>query len=224
MRESLKDKINKRNLSEQAVEAVKSRILSIDYEPGTRFVIDSLSAELGISFTPVRDAIRELVNQGFVVYDGNSYKVRTYSQKDIDDLFAIRTALEVLAVELATNHSRNTDIEAIRTVCGESENAISENHYEKLTNLDIEFHELITQSAGNDQLGRILHNIRERSWYIRRWIFGLHPHKPDETSAVLEHRAILERMLKRDAQGAALSMRVHMKNSEERTLNVLPPE
>lgn len=224
MRESLKGKINKRNLSEQAAEAIKSRILSIDYEPGMRFVIDSLSAELGISFTPVRDAIRELVNQGFIEYDGNSYKVRAYSQKDIDDLFAIRTALEVLAVELATKHSPAVEMEALLLVCGESANAIKENHYEKLTNLDIEFHELIVRSAGNDQLGKILHNIRERSWYIRRWVFGLHKHERDENSAVLEHRAILERMIARDTEGAALCMRAHMVNAEQRTLNMLPPE
>lgn len=224
MRESLRGKINKSNLSQQTVKAIKARILSFDYEPGRRLAIESLSEELGISFTPVRDAIRELVSQGYLDFDGNSHKVRVYSRREIDDLFAIRSSLEVLAVELAAQRSNESDLATLRSICGQSEKAIREKNNDDLTNLDIDFHESIANSARNDQLGKILTNIRERSWYIRRWVFGMHRHEQDEYYAIEEHKAILSKLIAHDVEGVALCMREHMRNSEERTLKTLPFE
>ena len=224
MRGSLRGKINKSNLSEQTVQAIKARILSFDYEPGRRIAIETLSEELGISFTPVRDAIRELVTQGYIDYDGNSHKVRVYSRREIDDLFAIRSALEVLAVELASQRLEERDLDALRSICEQSEKAMSEKNFDNLTSLDIEFHEKIANSARNDQLGKILNNIRERSWYIRRWVFGMHKHEQDEYYAVTEHKAILEKLMARDVGGVVVCMREHMRNSEDRTLRTLPDE
>ncbi len=214
--------IQKKNLSEQVADTIKSRILSLHYKPGTRFVIESLSAELGISVTPVRDGIRELVTQGFIGYDGNSYKVRTYTRAEIDDLFVIRTALEVLATQLAAKRASDEEISALRAVCARSEAAIQQGRFEALTNLDIELHEFIARCAGNEQLGRILHNIRERSWHIRRWVFGLSRHERDENSALAEHRAIIDRLAACEADAAARCMREHMENAERRTLDMLP--
>jgi DNA-binding GntR family transcriptional regulator len=69
-----------------------------------------------------------------------------------------------------------------------------------------------------------LNNIRERSWYIRRWLFGIHHHEQDEYSAVAEHKAILSKMIDGDIEGAGFCMREHMKKSAERTLKTLPLE
>ncbi|MBC7294664.1 MAG: GntR family transcriptional regulator, partial [Thermoleophilia bacterium] len=71
-------RIIRQSLSQQAGEAIKKRILSLDLPPGTRLVVDTLAEELGVSRTPVREALRELVSQGLVTYDGNSYTVTRY--------------------------------------------------------------------------------------------------------------------------------------------------
>ena len=218
MRESLRGKINKSNLSQQAFQAIKAHILSFDYEPGRRIVIESLSEELGISCTPVRDAIRELVNQGFIEYDGNTHKVRVYSRREIADLFAIRSALEALAIELVVQRADAKDLETFLSICEKSENAIKKKEYKNLTNLDIDFHVAISNAARNDQLGQILQNVRVRSWYIRRLVFELHAHENEEHFAVAEHLAIIAQVRSRSIEGAAGCMREHMRNAEERTL------
>jgi len=218
---STKYQVVKQNLSEKAVRNLKSRFLYLELKPGTRLIIEALMKEMEISFTPVREALRELVKEGLVKYNGNSYTVVKYSPKEIEDIFAIRTSLEVLAVQLVSDKITQDLIDQLKLCCYESELAIENENYSRLTELDIKFHATIAKAAGNTQLEQILNNIREKGWFIRRWVFGLRKYEESERKAIAEHNAVLKELITGNAKGLASSMQNHMEKAKERTSNAL---
>ena len=164
-------RIIRQSLSEQAADAIKSRILSLDFPPGMRLVVDSLAEELGVSRTPVREGLKALVSQGIVTYNGNSYAVTAYSRQDVENLFAIRRALEALAAFQAAQRMPAKALDDLRSLCEEGKQHIDAEDTELLITLDLRFHELIADGSGNERLVRLLDNLREQSWLIRRWGF-----------------------------------------------------
>jgi DNA-binding GntR family transcriptional regulator len=112
----------------------------------------------------------------------------------------VHSSTRKCSILLRLRRSDGKALETLRSICSDSEKAIATNAFENLTDLDIRFHETITSSSRSEQLWKILNNIRERSWYIRRWLFGIHHHEQDEYSAVAEHKAILSKMIDGDIE------------------------
>ena len=214
-------RIVRQSLSDQAANAIKSRILSLDFPPGMRLVVDSLAEELGVSRTPVREGLKILVSQGIVAYDGNSYAVTTYSRRDVEDLFAIRRALEALAASQAAQRMPASLPRELRSLCEELRHLIEVEDTESLITMDQRFHEMIAGGSGNDRLIRLLNNLREQSWLIRRWGFLPKLVEFVETVTVAEHLAIIDRLEARDSEGSARLMEEHLLRGEQRTLEWL---
>ena len=214
-------RIVRQSLSQQAAEAIKSRILSLQLPPGTRLVVDVLADELGVSRTPVREGLRALVAEGLVAYDGNTYSVPTYSRQDVEDIFAIRRSLEMLAAAQAAERMSDQALRELHQLCEEGRQRIGEDDPEFFISLDLRFHEAIAAGSHNERLIGLLQGLREQSWLIRRWGFLPKLVEYVETVTVAEHLAIVDRLEARDLQGSARLMEEHLLRGEQRTLEWL---
>ena len=214
-------RIGRQSLSQQAAEAIKARIFSLDLPPGSRLVIDDLASTLGVSRTPVREGLRELISEGLVTYDGNTYAVTTFTRPQIEDLFAIRRVLEALAASQAAQRMSPGAVEELRALVQQGANRIAAGDTEFLISSDMRFHGDIAAGANNPRLRQLLGSLREQSWMIRRWGFLKRLAEPVETATVEEHLAILERLAGHDGAGAAALMEEHLRKGERRTLEWL---
>jgi DNA-binding GntR family transcriptional regulator len=214
-------RIVRHSLSEQAAGVIKSHILSLDLPPGTRLVVDALAEQLGVSRTPVREALRALVAQGLVTYDGNTYVVTTYTRPDVEDLFAIRRALEALAVRQASQRMSSGTVGELRALCERGQGSIAVGDTEFLISMDLQFHTIISQASQNARLQGLLDGLREQCWLIRRWGFLRTLVEPVEQMTLEEHIAILERLSAGDGEGASRLMEEHLYKGEQRTLEWL---
>jgi len=214
-------RIVRQSLSEQAAEAIKARILSLDLPPGTRLVVDALAEELGVSRTPVRAGLKQLVSHGVVTYDGNTYAVTTYSRQDVEDIFMIRRSLEALAASQAAQRMPAEDLRALRKLCEEGRRRLAEGDTEFLITVDLRFHEMISSGSGNERLIKLLDQLREQSWLIRRWGFLPKLVEYVESVTVEEHLAIVERLEAGDSEQSAKLMQEHLLRGEHRTLEWL---
>ena len=158
--------IQKNSLSEQAYQTLKERILSGETPPGTRLIIEDLAVDLGISRTPVRDGLSKLISSGLVSCSG--YIVATYTSKDVKELFAIRKALEVLAIRETTKNIATDKLDRFRSQCNKTKKHIKQSEVVDsiLVQLNTNFHNLIIENFMNDRLQKILHEIHEKIWLI----------------------------------------------------------
>jgi DNA-binding GntR family transcriptional regulator len=217
MKAAKSERIARRTLSEQVAEKLKTRILSIGLEPGTRLLTDALAEELGVSRTPVREGLRELVKEGLVSYDGKSYAVKTFTRKDAEEVLSIRRALEVLAARQAGGNITDAQLRELRSLQSQSEERLKKGDVQSLVDIDFRFHEVIADASLNSQLRMLTNGLREQIFLSHRWSFD--PRQLWNTLA--EHRRILRALLARDPERAARAMGEHLERVAARTLSKL---
>lgn len=199
-------KIPRLNLSHRAGEKLKLLIMNQTLKPRTRLLVDVWADRLGVSRTPVREGLRELVNEGLVVYDGKSYFVKEFSRNEIKDIFKVRSALELLAVQEAANNISEAQLQQLRSICREAAEALPEADIDLLLSFDIRFHDLVYEASTNKLLQRITMGLREQFLLSHRWSITIELLRP----TVNDHAVILEHLEQRDAEGAAEAMQTHL--------------
>ncbi len=217
-------KIIRHSLSEQAEILIREKILSLEYEPGERLVVDKLADDLEVSRTPVREALRNLAQQGLVNYDGKIYSLFFPISGDIEEIFTIRKALEPVAAELAVNRIAPEAIDELRLLLDQHtsrEDDIS------LTEVDVHFHDVIVESAGNQRMKQILANMRYQFRLIRGWVAKRNRLEISGKANVLEidtineHRKIFDSLIAHDPESAAAAMAEHLAKGRRRVLHNL---
>ena len=208
------NRIIRSSLSEQAAQHIKSWILSLRLKPDERLIVDNLAEEFAISRTPIREGLQKLVAEGFVVYDGKSYTVMRYSREDIENLFEIRCALEVLAARQASVRRSDALLEALWSWYETWRTQQQENNIEFFISQDRRFHQLICQGAGNLKLQTLLDNLNEQCWWVIRLIYVPRLPAYKKHFSMEEHLAILNHIKNCDAEGAAHAMEKHLHRSE----------
>ncbi|NLO98213.1 MAG: GntR family transcriptional regulator [Peptococcaceae bacterium] len=195
-------------LREIVLEALRDAIVKGVLEPGERLMEIQLAEELGVSRTPVREAIRKLELEGFVVMiPRKGAYVAGVSYKDIKDVFEIRAALEGLAAGLAAEKITDDEIEQMERVL----------HYEKepatleeMVQNDTDFHALLYKASRNERLISILGNLREQIQRFRTTSLAV-PGRPKY--AIQEHRAIVDAIAKHDVEEAQSLATAHIENA-----------
>jgi DNA-binding GntR family transcriptional regulator len=215
------NRIIRSNLSEQAAQKIRAWILSLQLRPGERLIVDNLAEELETSRTPIREGLQKLVAEGLVVYDGRSYTVMEFSKLDIENLFEIRCALEVLATRQASVRMSDTQLEALRGWYEIWRTHQQEHDIESFIAQDRRFHQLIYERAGNSQLQSLLDKLNEQWWWIIRIIYAPRITAYDREFPMEEHQAILKCIENRDSDGAADAMEQHLQRSEIEMLQYL---
>ena len=208
------DRIVRRSLSEQVVERLKVRILSPGVEPGQRLLTDALAAEMGVSRTPVREGLKELVTEGLVTYDGKSYAVKIFSRRDAEEILSHPPGFGGPGGQPGrSQHHRRAAPGAARPAVP-IRRRLDKGDIQSLVEIDFRFHELIADASLNSRLRMLTNGLREQIFLSHRWSFD--PKQLVQTIA--EHGRILQALLARNPEMAAQAMGEHLVHVAERTL------
>jgi DNA-binding GntR family transcriptional regulator len=206
------------NLTEQAYQSVKRQLLNGSFPEGSKLTEEYLSSALGISKSPVREALMRLESEGLINIEARrGAYVRKFSAEEVRDLYDVRALLEVHAVSTARItpellEQMAASIERTRTNL-EAGDKLS--HIEE----DIHFHGLIARSTGNHEFGRILDNIQQKGLLCRMATFYL-----SATTAPVSHQKIYTAMRDGDIDLAKREMHEHILFVRDTLLRSLEPD
>ena len=200
----------RRPLHQEAAERLRDMIVEGELAPGERITEQSLCDHMGLSRTPLREAIKTLTSEGLIDFQPNrGASVASLSLDDIEDTFRVIGALEALAGELACANLRNDDVAEIRVM--HYQMALHRARGERLEyfNLNQKIHEKIVALSGNAVL---LETHKRLGGRIRRHRFAanLAPERWDQ--AVSEHEEMLDALDERDGRKLAEVLRRHLDN------------
>ena len=200
-------------LSASIVGTLKARIVAWEYPPEHRLTEEALCREFGVSRSPVREALRALVTNGFIRKMQNSgYAVRQLDLRDIEELYELRTAIELHVVErLARDSTGRGELDALRETW-KGIRAGPPRKGEELAQLDTRFHEALAELAGNRILLGQLRAINERLLVFRMIDFD-EPQRAESTCR--QHIKVIERIIARDPEGARAAMRRNIDDGRE---------
>jgi DNA-binding GntR family transcriptional regulator len=192
------------NLTALAYCSIKAYILREDLDEETRLTEEFLSGQLGISKSPVREALNSLHTEGLIRIEARrGAYLRRFSIQEVKDLYDLREALEVYAVGSAQLSTQV--ISELRRSTERARKHLKSN--QKLGHIeeDTKFHALIAAATGNAELCRVLANVQSQLWLCRRKTYDL------SSSTLLDaHRAIIEALDKGNRQDAQTAMRNHI--------------
>jgi DNA-binding GntR family transcriptional regulator len=200
-------------------ESLRDAIINQVLKPGERLMETELAEEMGVSRTPVREAIRKLEQEGYVVMiPRKGAYVAGLSIKDIHEVFEIRGALESLAAGLAAERATQEEIEEM-----ERNIVLEASHFEssdliKTIEVDTKFHELIFRASKNDRLLGMISNLREQVQRFRTTTLAVSGRMK---FALEEHRRIVEAIAARDVQLAQQMAKDHIESAENALLEVI---
>lgn len=195
---------------------LRHAILKGELEPGERLMEISLAQKLGVSRTPIREAIRKLELEGLVVMvPRKGAEVADITEKDLRDVLEVRTALEQLSIELAMKNMTEEDYKQLKAANEAFARDSEGDDRIKLAEADVAFHEVIYMATGNKRLIQMINNLREQMYRYR-----LEYIKDKSTHARLvdEHNMIIETMRKNDIEAGKAAIKLHVENQEENIL------
>ncbi|MDD3853582.1 MAG: GntR family transcriptional regulator [Syntrophomonadaceae bacterium] len=206
-------------LRELVLEAIREAIISGALKPRERLMEIQLAEELGVSRTPVREALRKLELEGFIVMvPRKGAYVADLTFKDIADVFEIRAALEGLAAGMAAERITEEELEEMERLLAIKAEAIAHNDMEKLIEVDTKFHEAIYQASRNERLTAIINNLREQIQRYRTTTLSF----PGRSKQSLdEHRLLVEAIQSRNSQLARQVAQEHIENAENSMIEAL---
>lgn len=192
---------------------LREAILKGEIEPGERLMEIALSQKLGVSRTPIREAIRKLELEGLVIMTPRKGAVvAEITLKDLQDVLEVRMNLEKLAVELACNKATAEDIDELKKLHKEFKETLQQEDLTVVAEADVKFHDAIYRITDNKRLIQILNNLREQMYRYR-----LEYIKDDKYRNLLvdEHAGIIEAIENRDVDMAKDYSEKHINNQEK---------
>ncbi len=193
-------------IREEVYTHLRDLILSGELQPGDKLAEADLSARLGVSRTPIREAIQRLVQDGLLEASANrGVWVRRLSLSEARDTYTVRATLDALAAELAARQHDQADARALQDALNTLEGAPSGDHRLQ-TRLDLTFHRAITQAAHNVTLLDLARDLEQRVALIKHQTGTYNAH-PDTSR---QHRALLDAVLARDEGAAHAAARHHV--------------
>jgi DNA-binding GntR family transcriptional regulator len=203
----------------QAYDFVKARIMNLDLKPGQYITDSQIAAELNISRTPVRDALRLLEHEGFLISEARrGWKVYSLSLKDIHEIFEIKAVLESLIVRQAAACDDGEKRTALGDLMERMKQAATAKDYESWRQADIELHDTIFSMCPNERASQIVRSLDEQ-WFRIRFAFVAIQGRMERSNP--EHEAIVKSILAGDGEGAERSMRTHINNMRQELAHLL---
>jgi DNA-binding GntR family transcriptional regulator len=198
---------------EEVFDIIRADLMSLRIPPDTRISIDNLARELGVSQTPIREALSMLEAIGLVTrrrFVGYCSASQLNSQQ-LDELYEVRLLIEPYAARRAAERMSGDQLQQIRNLVVTMEPGDSRTSYDRFAVQDSQLHDLIAAASGNrliqDSLARLHAHLH---------IFRLRFHSEVTTEACTEHAALLEALVRRNAKGAEKAMRLHIEKSYNR--------
>ncbi|GAF75009.1 unnamed protein product [marine sediment metagenome] len=153
----------KQHLNKSVYERLKSQIIDFTLKPGQKLQDRQLALKLGVSRTPVREALNRLVQEGFTRQTpGQGYFVKEVTIKDIEDLYEVRKALEILAAQMAVRNINNNQIKRLSEILERHKELVQNGSLRSSLLEEAQFHKTIALSSGNQYLYVIISNIFDK--------------------------------------------------------------
>lgn len=199
-------------LRDVAFQKLRQAILRGELVPGQRLMEIQLAEQLGVSRTPVREAIRMLEQDGLaIMIPRRGAIVAKISGKNLKDVLEVRQALEELAVQLSCLRMEEDDFTALRDANGEFAETIDGEDIVKMAEADEHFHDIIYQASDNMRLVQLEMQMREQMYRFRIE----HLKEKTKRHALVEgHREIMDALRRRDSDAATKAIRSHIKAQE----------
>ena len=189
---------------------LREAILKGDLKPGERLMELQLASKLGVSRTPIREAIRMLEQEGLAVTTPRKgAEVAKMTLKDMEDVLEIRDALDELAVRIACQKISDEQLKQLEDMKELFEKSTQTGNVKKIAEADVTFHDVIYEATGNPKLVTLLNNLREQVYRYRVEYIKDPKNYP---TLIAEHEAILESLKNRDVKNAVEAMHVHVAN------------
>lgn len=199
---------------ELAYNHIKSQILSCDLEPGQRLVAMELAAQIGLSRTPVREALSRLEQEDMVAREsGWGYVVKAMDFKDLMDLYRVREILEVEAAVEAVSYVDDVRIATLRDLLRRAAEAIETRPYSEFISLIRSFTAFIAEMTGNKLLQDMISRITDRVQIVGALMVRQNLSRAKEI--LDENSRILETLAQRDAEAVEAAMRTHVRNGRD---------
>lgn len=211
--------LDQRSMETHVCERLTELLVSGRLLPGTRLTEERLAAELGVSRTPIREALRRLAQDGLVeLLPRKGINIRRLSRTEVRELYQIRSVLEGLATYLATDRLSREDIDYLKAGAEQENKDIAAGKTD-FWDLDVELHGMLIEQCGNARLRKMLESLHNVSRYSRSQYIGKHdPENPSHA----EHMLILEAIEQRDRDLAERKMRDHLFAAGERAAMTVP--
>ncbi len=200
-------------LRDVVFQTLRAAILKGDLKPGERLMELQLASKLGVSRTPIREAIRMLEQEGLAITTPRKgAEVARMTEKDVDDVLQIRCALEELAARLSCENITQADVQKL----GEARDAFREmtetNDIPAIAKADENFHDVLYIASENPKLQNLQNNLREQMYRYRVEYLKDSSVYPE---LIREHEQIYEAVKAKDAEKAAAITRMHLQNQTE---------
>jgi DNA-binding GntR family transcriptional regulator len=205
---------------DEAYRVIRGRILDNAYAPGYQALEQSLADELGLSRTPVREALIRLQKEGLVeVIPRHGMRVLPVSPTDMKEIYEILSALEGMAAELLARRKPSDEALApLERASRDMTRALRADDLDAWADADARFHRLLIDLAGNRLLAEAVMHFWDRAHRVRRLTLRLRPKPVDSTK---EHLALVERIRAGDPRGAHEVNRAHRERASRELLAIL---
>ena len=192
---------------------LRDSILKGELEPGERLMEIHLANKLGVSRTPIREAIRMLEQEGLAVtYPRRGAQVAKMTEKDLQDVLEIRDALDELAAKSASKNITPEAISELKETMTAFKEAAYRGDVREVAAADEKFHNIIYQAADNPKLLVIIHNLKEQMY---RYRYEYVKDNANYERILKEHEEIILGLEKKDAGYVRERMHAHLKNQVE---------
>jgi len=205
------DRVPRANLAQGVYERIKAEIFEFLLPPGARFSENEVAGRIGVSRTPVREALYRLAREGFLdVYAKSGWSVRPLDFDLFDQLYDVRVIIELAAVRKLCESEAAADLAPLKRIWLVATRArLTDGH--QVAALDEAFHSTLVAATGNAELARIHADVAERIRIVRRLDFT----QPERiTRTYDEHAAILRAILTRKTQHALMLLNSHIAESK----------
>jgi DNA-binding GntR family transcriptional regulator len=200
-------------LREVIFNTLREAIIVGELKPGERLMEVQLADKMGVSRTPVREAIRKLELEGLVeMLPRKGAHVADLSVKDIMDVLEVRSTLDGLASSLSAERITDDEIKELKHVLSQFTNYVEKDNIQGLIKKDVEFHDIIYHSSRNDKLIQISNNLREQ---VQRFRVIYIKDYSSSRELIREHNEICDAITRRDSAVAMQTAQKHIKNQEE---------
>ena len=191
---------------------LRQAILKGELAPGERLMEIQLAERLGVSRTPIREAIRKLELEGLVLMiPRKGAEVAKISEKSLRDVLEVRRSLEELAIELACQRMLPDAVEELEQRQEEFKHAVLNGNPMEIAETDEAYHDVIYKGTCNDRLIQMINNLREQMY---RYRLEYIQDEDKRQILLLEHDHILEAVRRRKVEEAKEAMREHIDNQE----------
>ena len=198
---------------------LRQGILKGDLKPGERLMEIHLAARLGVSRTPIREAIRMLELEGLVtMVPRKGAEVARISKQDLRDVLEVRKSLDSLAVSLACDRITEEEKEALKNAEEDFEHSISKGDVTSIAEADVRFHDVILKAGKNGRLMQMINNLAERMYRYRLEYIKDSRNHP---RLIEEHRRIIEYIIEGDKDNACKAIETHIDNQEKNVISQL---